>query len=62
MAITIGFATLRWLTTRYRITSADQVQIRRGLLRRQLVSVSRDRVRTVDVTSHALHRVLGLAR
>jgi putative membrane protein len=61
VAFTIGFATLRWLTTRYRITP-DQVQIRRGLLRRQLVSVSRDRVRTVDVTSHALHRVLGLAR
>jgi putative membrane protein len=58
---TMGFATLRWLTTRYRITP-EQVQIRRGLLRRQLVSVSRDRVRTVDVTSHALHRVLGLAR
>jgi putative membrane protein len=61
VAITIGYATLRWVTTRYRIT-AERVQIRRGVLRRQLVSVSRDRVRTVDVTSPALHRLLGLAR
>jgi putative membrane protein len=61
VGVTIAIGTLRWATTTYRIT-AEQVQIRRGLLRRRLVSVSRDRVRTVDVTSHALHRVLGLAR
>lgn len=52
---------LRWYTTAYRI-GADQVQVRRGLLRRRVVSVPRDRIRTVDVTAHALHRALGLTR
>lgn len=60
-ALAIGAGTLRWLTTTYRIT-ADQVQVRRGLLRRRTLTVLRDRLRTVDVTAHALHRILGLAR
>ncbi len=51
----------RWFTTRYRV-SADQVQIREGLFRRRTLAARLDRVRTVDVTSHALHRALGLAR
>lgn len=57
--IAIGIA--RWFTTSYRI-SAQQVQVRRGLLNRKVLAVPRDRIRTVDVTSHMLHRVLGLAR
>ncbi|MEU6431884.1 PH domain-containing protein [Microbispora sp. NPDC046973] len=52
---------LRWFTTTYRVTP-EHVQVRRGLLNRKVVTVPRDRVRTVDVTSHVLHRVLGLAR
>ncbi|GAB3888070.1 hypothetical protein GCM10027612_27950 [Microbispora bryophytorum subsp. camponoti] len=52
---------LRWFTTTYRLTP-EHVQVRRGLLTRKVVTVPRDRVRTVDVTSHVLHRVLGLAR
>lgn len=52
---------LRWFTTTYRITP-EHVQVRRGLVTRKVVTVPRDRVRTVDVTSHVLHRVLGLAR
>lgn len=52
---------LRWFTTTYRV-SAEQVQVRQGLLRRRLLAVPRDRVRTVDVTADALHRFLGLAR
>lgn len=51
----------RWFTTRYRV-SADQVQIREGLLRRRTLAARLERVRTVDVTSHFLHRALGLAR
>lgn len=54
-------AVLRWFTTTYRITP-DYVQVRRGLLRRRELSVPRDRVRTVDVTAHAIHRIVGLAR
>jgi putative membrane protein len=61
VAIAIGAGTMRWFTTRYRITP-DQVQLKRGLLRRQLRAVARDRVRTVDVTAGPLHRALGLVR
>jgi len=59
--IAISLGLLRWYTTTYRI-AAGQVQVRRGLLRRQLVSVPLDRVRTVDISASALHRVFGLVR
>lgn len=59
--IIAAMATLRWFTTRFRIT-ATQIQLRHGLFRRRTVTAPLDRVRTVDVTAHALHRVLGLAR
>jgi putative membrane protein len=61
VAIAIAAGTLRWFTTRYRITP-EQVQVRRGLLRRSLRAVSRDRVRTIDVSANPLQRVLGLVR
>jgi putative membrane protein len=61
VVIVVGLGVMRWVTTSYRITP-EQVQVRRGLLRRQVLTVPRDRVRTVDVTAHALHRLLGLAR
>jgi putative membrane protein len=53
--------TLRWFTTTYRVTP-QYVQVRKGLLRRRVLTAPRDRIRTVDVTSHIMHRVLGLAR
>ncbi len=52
---------VHWGTTRYRITS-ERVYLRRGLLNQKVLSVARDRVRTVDVTAHLLHRVLGVCR
>lgn len=55
------FSLTRWFTTRLRIT-AHSVQLRQGLLRRKTITTSRDRIRTVDVTAHPLHRLLGLAR
>src|SRR5262249_28483266 len=61
LGIVIAAGMLRWLTTTYRITP-DYVQVRRGLLRRRELSVPRDRVRTVDVTAHAIHRIVGLTR
>jgi putative membrane protein len=61
VAIAIGAGMLRWFTTSFRITD-DQVQVRRGLLRRRLRAVSRDRVRTVDVSANPLQRALGLVR
>ncbi|HEU5007917.1 MAG TPA: PH domain-containing protein [Jatrophihabitantaceae bacterium] len=59
--VVMAFAMLRWVTTRYRITP-EQVQLRHGLIRRQTRAAPLDRVRTVDVTAHLLHRALGLAR
>jgi putative membrane protein len=57
--VLLGLA--RWFTTTYRVTD-DLVQVKRGIFQRRLLTVPRDRVRTVDVTAHVLHRVLGLAR
>jgi putative membrane protein len=59
--IVVVVSLLRWFTTRYQIT-ADQIQVRHGLLRRKTMTAPIDRVRTVDVTSHMLHRLMGLSR
>jgi putative membrane protein len=61
LVITLGLAFSRWFTTRYRVTE-DRVEVGSGLFRRRVRAVSRDRIRTVDVTAHAMHRLLGLAR
>jgi putative membrane protein len=61
LALTVGLGMLRWFTTRYRVTP-DRVEVRQGLFRRRLLAVSRDRLRTVDVSAHVLHRALGLTR
>jgi putative membrane protein len=59
IGIALGF--LRYFTTSFRITPTH-VQVRRGLFRRRVLTVPRDRIRTVDVTSNLLHRIFGLAR
>ena len=59
--IVAAVSIIRWFTTRYRIT-VERIELRRGLVRRRTLSAPLDRVRTVDVTSHLLHRLLGLAR
>lgn len=56
-----GAGTLRYFTTRFRVTPV-QIQLRHGLFRRRTVAARLDRVRSVDVTAHPLHRVLGLSR
>ncbi|MGI5492101.1 PH domain-containing protein [Microtetraspora malaysiensis] len=61
LGLMVVIGVLQWFTTTFRITD-EHVQVRKGLFRRQVVTVPRDRVRSVDVTSHILHRVLGLAR
>ncbi|MFC7756267.1 PH domain-containing protein [Tsukamurella soli] len=48
-----------WLTTTYRVTPT-QLEVRRGLLRRENSTVRRDRVRSVDSEAGPLERVLGL--
>ena len=40
----------------------ERVYLRRGLLNQKTRSVARDRIRTVDVTAHLLHRVLGVCK
>jgi putative membrane protein len=60
LGVVVLLGLLRWFTTTYRV-SAEQVQVRRGLLRRETLTVPRDRVRTVDITASPLHRLLGLA-
>jgi putative membrane protein len=59
--IAIALGLLRWFTTSYQV-AGERIQVRRGVLRRELVSVSLDRVRTVDITASPLHRLLGLVR
>jgi putative membrane protein len=61
LGVAMGIGLLRWFTTSYRVTG-DQVQVRRGVIRRQRLAVPLDRVRTVDLTAHAMHRALGLTR
>jgi putative membrane protein len=61
LVIALGFAFSRWFTTRYRVTD-DRVEVGSGLFQRRVRAVSRDRIRTVDVTARAMHRLLGLAR
>jgi putative membrane protein len=61
VAIVVALGLIRWFTTTYRVTPS-QIQVRRGLLSRSTLSVPRDRVRTVDLTSHVMHRLLGLTR
>lgn len=60
-ALVIGASVLRWATTRFRFT-ADQVQLQHGLVHRKVVAASTDRVRSVDVTSPPIHRLLGLSK
>ncbi|WP_370946993.1 PH domain-containing protein [Amycolatopsis sp. cg5] len=60
VGLLVVLGVLRWFTTTYRVTP-QQVQIRKGLLRKQVLTVATDRVRTVDIDAQALHRVLGLA-
>lgn len=58
-ALSVGLA--RWLTTAYRLTD-DQILFRWGLVRRELLTVPRDRVRSVDAVSGPYQRILGLQR
>jgi putative membrane protein len=59
LAVVTGL--VHWATTRYLITD-ERIYLRRGLLNQKTLSVARDRIRTVDVTAHLLHRVLGVCR
>jgi putative membrane protein len=60
-AIAVITGLVHWATTRYLITD-ERFYLRRGLLNQKTLSVARDRIRTVDVTAHLLHRILGVCK
>lgn len=60
VAVPVLLGVARYLTTRYRIHDG-RVELRRGLLQRTLRTAQLDRVRTVDLTSGPVHRLLGLS-
>jgi putative membrane protein len=59
IAFPVALGLLRYLTTSFRI-SAGRIELQRGLLNRHVLSTPVDRVRTVDLTSSPIHRLLGL--
>ncbi len=59
LALAVAFGVLRWFTTTYRIAS-DEVQLRSGVLQRKVLSLPRNRIRSVSTDARLLHRVLGL--
>lgn len=59
LVATVGVGVARWFTTTYRI-DADDVQLRMGVLQRRVLSVPRNRIRSVSTDARLLHRVLGL--
>lgn len=59
LAMTVAFGVARWFTTAYRI-EPDEVQLRTGVLQRKVLSVPRNRIRSVSTDARLLHRLLGL--
>ncbi|MGH3678688.1 MAG: PH domain-containing protein, partial [Mycobacterium sp.] len=59
LGLTVAFGIARWFTTTYRI-EPDEVQLRTGILQRKVVSVPRNRIRSVQTDARLLHRLLGL--
>src|ERR1700733_9739471 len=60
-ALAIGTSVVRFCTTRYRITD-ERVYLRHGLLSQKVLSVPRDRIRSVDLSAHVVYRLLGLRK
>lgn len=60
LAVVVVFAIARWFTTSYRIGPVH-VQLRTGVLQKKVLSIPRNRIRSVDVEANVLHRVLGLS-
>lgn len=60
VAALVAYGVLRWFTTTYRIGPVH-VQLRRGVFQKKVLSIPRNRVRSVDVEARILHRLLGLA-
>ena len=64
LALIVVVGVARWFTTSYRIEAdpeSGQVQLRAGLLHRKVLSVPRNRIRSVQTDARLLHRLFGLA-
>ena len=59
LVITVGIGLARWFTTSYRI-GPGEVQLRKGILQRKVISLPRNRIRSVSTDARLLHRLLGL--
>ncbi|HEY9266006.1 MAG TPA: PH domain-containing protein, partial [Mycobacterium sp.] len=59
IGLIVGYGLARWFTTTYRIGS-DDVQLRTGVLQRKVLSVPRNRIRSISTDARVLHRLLGL--
>ncbi|MGV0740756.1 PH domain-containing protein [Mycolicibacterium sp. XJ870] len=59
IALTVAFGLARWFTTTYRIEPGE-VQLRTGVLQRKVLSVPRNRIRSVSTDARLLHRAMGL--
>jgi len=55
------FGFIPWFSTTFRITGT-QFQLRKGLLNKEQLTAPLDRIRSVDLESSVLHRMLGLAK
>jgi putative membrane protein len=59
LVLLIAFGVARWFTTAYRI-DVEQIQRREGVLQRTVLSLPRNRIRSVSTDARLLHRMLGL--
>ncbi|WP_130012812.1 PH domain-containing protein [Serinicoccus sediminis] len=59
--LALVFGVLAWFFTRYRFTP-EQLQLRTGVLSRKVLTAPLDRIRSVDLESTPIHRVLGLTK
>jgi putative membrane protein len=59
LVLLVAYGVARWFTTTYRI-DAEQIQRREGVLQRTVLSVPRNRIRSVSTDARLLHRLLGL--
>jgi putative membrane protein len=59
LVLLVGFGVARWFTTTYRIDD-EQVQRRAGVLQRTVLSLPRNRIRSVSTDARLLHRLLGV--
>ena len=59
VALIVTYGLARWFTTSYRI-GPEEVTLRTGVLQRSVLSVPRNRIRSVSTDARLLHRLLGL--